>query len=202
MVTADSSSKGAETALLHHCDTLTFKPACKLLLSYQVHLGKPQQPVAWRNSSAKTARMRSVNICCYCCAGDPDSSVKIPYSGIIFTSQSHVFVWHTVRRMHGVRDQNSALCSGSSQFLILSSNLKINLHNFLLRWLSRINCASERDRSSFDINGRQEDNGGACKFLISSYDTSARSIQCNTPRWSKSTSSHFLSPRPSANPHI
>lgn len=152
-------------------------------LSYQVHLGKSQQSMAWRTSSTKAAGMRSVNICCYCCVGDPDSSVKIPYSDIIFTSQSHVFVWHTARRKHGVRDQNLALHFGSSQFLILSSNLKINLHNFLLQWLSRINCTSERDRHSFDINGRQEDNGGACKFLLSSYDISTRIIQCNTLRW-------------------
>lgn len=158
--------------------------------------------MACRNSSTKTASITSVNICCYCCAGDPDSSVKISYNGIIFTSQSHVFVWHTVRRKHGVWDQNLVLYFGSPQFLILFSNLKINLHNFLLQWLSRINCTSERDRSSFDINGRQEDNGGACKFLISSYDISTRSTQCNTLRWSKSTSSHFLSPWRSANLHV
>lgn len=183
--------------------TLSFLNQPANYLSYQVHLGKSQQAMAWRNSSTKTTCMRSVNICCYWRAGEPDSSVKILYSGIIFTSQNHVFVSHTVRRKHGVWDQNLVLYFGFSQFLILFSNLKINLHNFLLQWLSRINCTSERDRSSFDINGRQEDNGGDCKFLISSYDISTRSIQWSeTLRWPKSTSFHFLSPWRSTNLHI
>lgn len=103
-----------------------------------------------------------------------------------------------------MQDQDLVLYFYSSQFLILFSNLKINLHNFLLQWFSRINYTSERDRSSFDKNGMKEDNGRPCKFLISSYDISTSSSPCGTLGWPKSTLFHLLSPwpPPSANLHI
>lgn len=110
-----------------------------------------------------------MNICCYYLENLGSSELFL-YRGIM--SHFGVTSLYACMPLCLRRSKKKAQCARpkfTPLFLLLSilnpfSNLKINLHNFLLQWVLRINYTFEKDRSSFDTNGTVEGKRGTCKF--------------------------------------